>query len=160
MSGEGVFNKLKRYRVILSSIIILIIIFLSLQYFGALTEVAFKFTSNQSSLYILGVLFAVTFASYSLLFLVLPYIRKSLAKSNTVGGIGYIFIFTIYLEIFSIAFGFVIQIDGFFQSGFNLILEPIYLFLSITIFIMLGTLSYYLHLLFEDARKERGRDNS
>lgn len=148
----GLMKKVIRFRGALGIALLLLLAFFILHLFDYLFISANFFTTSVSLLGLLGVLLAVTFTSYSILFVAMPFIKKILLKTNAIGGIGILFLFTIYIEMFAIIIDFLVQVaQGRFIVPVQL--EILDFYLATYSFLMIGLLSYYVHLVFENARK-------
>jgi hypothetical protein len=147
-------KEIKRYKLIISLAIGLFVIFSFLEKMMLLIKISYAYSSDQTLLDIMGVLLAITFTSYSLLFTVISYLRNSLKRSEVIGEIGKWFLFNIYIEIISVVLGAIVQIKIFHTSLFILSIAVIYTYLSLFSFILIGVLSYYMHFLFDSVRKD------
>lgn len=143
--------KISRNRLIISAIVLLAMTFLISSRFSFLFRFSQSLSSNGVLLNIIGVVLAITFTSYALLFSVIPYIRTSLKKSDTLKGIGTWFLFTISIEIISVLLGALVQTNVIQNFTILRVISIIYSFLFILSFILIGILSSYLHRIFQSA---------
>lgn len=142
-----------QYKDPLYLVLSLLILFIGASYSGFLHQMVVAFGTNSSALGIIGIMLAITFTNYSLLFLVLPHMSKEDAKRAELTSIGYIFLFTIYLEVISVMLGVLVTRlwDGNGNTTYWQV-AVLYTFSFLLSFLMIVLLSYYMFLLFERAR--------
>ena len=116
--------------------------------------VSISIISEQEVVNIIGVLLAITFASYSLLFNVIPYLRKSILESVALEYLGTLFLITIYLEMFTLGLGIIVQVRKTPIEA-NTFLDGIYSLFFLASLSSIALLSYYLHLLFKHTKNQQ-----
>lgn len=146
---NGLIVKISRNRLIFSSIVLLIVVF----FISSRTSYLFRFSRSLALsgvlLNIIGVVLAISFTSYTLLFAIIPYIRTSLRKSKTLKGIGTWFLFMISIEIVSVLLGAIIQTNIIPNITLLRTIYIVYSFLFVLSFILIGILTSYLHKIFQ-----------